>query len=488
MIYEEDKSLTILRPKIELLPKEYLEKIFQEAKTILRTQGVEIENSEAQSLLQEEGVEYEDSRYFVPDDLVEKLRNYVPSEVKLFDREEKEVIHLTKDNIHFDPGSAAIFVQDLNSGVIREALSSDYIKFSKIVDHLPNFAANSTAIVYSDVPSDAQDWHRLYLALLNSSKPVVTGTFRIESFAVMRELLETTRTSREKLAEKPLAIFDACPSPPLMWSNLTTQSVIDAAKSGIPSEFVSMPLAGSTAPITLIGCVTQHTAESLAGLVIAQLAKRGAPLIWGGSPAVFDMKYGTTPMGAIETMMINITDAQMGKFLNLPTHAYMTLSDSKVPDAQAGFEAGMGALLAGLAGINMISGPGMLDFESTQSFEKVIIDNEIAGMVKRFIGGITDYGEPFAQSILKEYDSNISLLSHPTTLNLFRKELYLPFLVDGYQIINRETRDLWKLSGEMSARQRAKEMAIKLSERSPKHPIDDTLKQELDKITKANLS
>lgn len=480
--------MTILRPKIELLTKEYLEKIFQEAKAILQTQGVEIENSEAQSLLQEEGIENKDSRYFIPDDLVEKLRDHVPSEIILFDREEKEKIHLTKDNIHFDPGSAAIFIQDLNSGVIREALSSDYIKFSKIVDHLPNLAANSTAIVYSDVPNDAQDWHRLYLALLNSSKPVITGTFRIESFAIMRDLLETTRTSSEKLAEKPLAIFDACPSPPLMWSNLTTQSVIDAAKSGIPTEFVSMPLAGSTAPITLIGCVTQHTAECLAGLVIAQLAKRGAPLIWGGSPAVFDMKYGTTPMGAIETMMMNITDAQMGKFLNLPTHAYMTLSDSKVPDAQAGFEGGMGALLAGLAGINMISGPGMLDFESTQSFEKVIIDNEIAGMVKRFVGGISDYGEPFAQSILEDYDSNISLLSHPTTLNLFRKELYLPFIVDGFQVINRETRDLWKLSGEMSARQRAKEMAIKLSEQSHKHPIDDTLKQELDKIAKNSLT
>ncbi|MFX0125977.1 MAG: trimethylamine methyltransferase family protein [Candidatus Hodarchaeota archaeon] len=479
--------MTILRPKIELLTNEYKERIFQEAKTILRTQGVEIENSEARGLLEEEGIENQDFRYFIPDDLIERLRTFAPTEIRLFDREAKEVIKLTQDNVHFDPGSAAIFIQDLNSGVIREALSSDYIKFSKIVDHLPHLEAHSTAIVYSDVSNDAQDWHRLYLALLNCSKPIITGTFRIESFAIMREMLEMTRTSSEKLSEKPLAIFDACPSPPLMWSNLTTQSVIDAARSGIPTEFVSMPLAGSTAPITLIGCVTQHTAECLAGLVIAQLAKRNAPIIWGGSPAVFDMKYGTTPMGAIETMMMNIADAQMGKFLNLPTHAYMTLSDSKVPDAQAGFEGGMGALLAGLAGINMISGPGMLDFESTQSFEKVIIDNEIAGMVKRFIQGISDHGEPFAQSILADYDSNVSLLSHPTTLDLFRKELYLPFIVDGFQVISRETRDLWKLNGEMSARQRAKEIAIKLSERSPKHPIDDVLKNDLDRIAKDNL-
>ncbi|MFX0205991.1 MAG: trimethylamine methyltransferase family protein [Candidatus Hodarchaeota archaeon] len=480
--------MTILRPKIELLTNEYIEKIYQEAKIILRTQGVEIENPEARSLLKEEGIEYKADRYFIPEDLIDKLRTYAPSEIKLFDREGKEVIKLSQDNIHFDPGSAAIFIQDLDSGNIREALSTDFIKFSKIVDHLPYIDAQSTAIVYSDVPNDAQDWHRLYLGLLNCSKPIVTGTFRTESFAIMRKLLEMTRTSSEKLAEKPIAIFDACPSPPLMWSNLTTQSVIDAARSEIPSEFVSMPLAGSTAPITLIGCVTQHTAECLAGLVIAQLAKQNAPVIWGGSPAVFDMKYGTTPMGAIDTMLINIADVQMGKFLNLPTNAYMSLSDSKVPDAQAGFEGGIGALLAGLTGVNMIAGPGMIDFESTQSFEKLIIDNEIVGMVKRFIQGISDYGEPFAESILKDYDSNISLLSHPTTLNLFRKELYLPFIVEGFQVINRETRDSWKFNGEMSARQRAKEMAIKLNERSPKHPIDDTPKQELDKIAKTNLS
>ncbi|MHA2226574.1 MAG: trimethylamine methyltransferase family protein [Candidatus Hodarchaeales archaeon] len=474
--------MTVFRPKIELLTSDYIEKIYHEAKDILFSQGVEIENNDAQSLLQDEGVEYQGSRYFIPEDLIEKLRSLTSSEINLYDREGKETIKLGSDNIHFDPGSAAIFVQDLETGNIREALSSDYISFTKIIDHLPYIEAQSTSIVYSDVPKDAQDWHRLYLGLVHCSKPIVTGTFRVESFSIMKDLLEVTRTSAKKLEEKPLAIFDACPSPPLMWSNLTTQSVIDAARAGIPSEFISMPLAGSTAPISIIGCITQHTAENLAGLVISQLAKRSAPIIWGGSPAVFDMKTGTTPMGAIETMMINIGDSQMGKYLNLPTHAYMTLSDSKIPDAQAGFEGGMGALLAGLAGINMISGPGMLDFESTQSFEKIIIDHEIAGMVKRLVKGIGDHGEPFARKILEEYDPNLSLLSHPTTLSLFRKELYFPFTVKGEQVINRESRGQWKTNGETSARARAKNIAEVLIIKPPSKIIDDNIKNELDNI------
>jgi len=284
------------------------------------------------------------------------------------------------------------------------------------------------------------------------------------------------------LQKKPLAIFDACPSPPLKWSDLTTQSVIDAASSMIPSEFVSMPLAGASAPMSLIGCITQHCAECLAGVVIAQLTKKGAPLVWGGSPAILDMKKGTTPMGAIETMMINLGDVEMGKFLKMPTHAYMNLSDSKVPDAQAGFEGGMGALLAGLAGINMVSGPGMLDFESTQSIEKLVIDNEIVGMVKRLLRGIEDYGSPFASDILKDYDEKEELLSHPSTIKLFRKELFLTS-----PIIDRLSRDAWKESGSKSTRKRAREQASKLIDKSSVKPIDDILAKELQKIVAKNL-
>ncbi len=474
--------MTILKPKIQLLDEEHKIKVFNEAMDILENQGIFLENKEAIKIFKQHGIDERNSRYFIPSDLVDKCLESIPNEIKLYDREGKEFLSLTKDNVHFDPGSAAIFILDEKTGEIREALSKDFIHFSKIVEQLQFIDAQSTAIVYQDVPKEAQDWHRLYLALSNCYKPVITGTFRKESFKIMRELLLACRLSEEDLARKPLAVFDACPSPPLKWSDLTTQSLIDAANSMIPSEFVSMPLAGASAPITLIGSITQHCAESLAGVVIAQLTKKGAPVIWGGSPAVLDMRRGTTPMGAIETMMINIGDVEMGKFLKLPTHAYMSLSDSKVPDAQAGFEAGMGALLAGLAGINMVSGPGMIDFESTQSIEKLLIDNEIIGMVKRFLKGIENFGAPFASNILKAYDKKQELLSHPLTLKLFKKELFLPS-----PIIDRLSRDAWKDSGSKSIRKRAIEQTLKLEKLSPIKPIDEILAKQLDQITSANI-
>jgi len=474
--------MTIIRPQIKVLDEDYKNKVFNEAKNILETQGVFVENEDAIELFAMNGITRKDSRIFIPSDVVDKCLSTVPNEIKLFDREGNEHINLKNDDVHFDPGSAAIFILDVRTGDIREASTEDFISFSKVVEQLDHIEAQSTALVYNDVPKTAQDWHRLYIALSNCYKPVITGTFRKESFSTMKEILLACRLSEKDLAKKPFAIFDACPSPPLKWSDLTTQSVIDAANSMIPSEFVSMPLAGASAPMSLIGCITQHCAESLAGVVIAQLTKKGAPLVWGGSPAILDMKRGTTPMGAIETMMINLGDVEMGRFLKMPTHAYMGLSDSKVLDTQAGFEGGMGALLAGLAGVNMVSGAGMLDFESTQSIEKLVIDNEIAGMVKRLIRGIEDYGAPFASDILKDYDEKEELLSHPSTLKLFRKEL---FMVGP--IIDRLSRDAWKESGSKSTRKRAREQASKLLDKSSIKPIDDILAKELEKIVSKNL-
>ena len=125
----------------------------------------------------------------------------------------------------------------------------------------------------------------------------------------------------------------------------------------------------------------------------------------------------------------------------------------------------------------MVSGPGMLDFESTQSIEKLIIDNEIIGMVKRFIKGIEDYGTPFAAEIIKDYEETQELLSHPTTLKHFRKELFIPS-----PIIDRTTRDTWKTLGSKSTRKRAREEAAKLEKKAPIKPIDESLVKNLDKI------
>jgi len=470
----------ILRPKVTILNEEYKKKIFEEAKHILETLGVLFENLDAEALLKEQGVPNKGQRYFIPSDLVDKCLTSPPREITLYDREGKSHLSLKDDNVHFDPGSAAIFILDEKTGEIREPVHQDYIRFTKVVDQLSNIEAQSTSLVYSDVNKDAQDWHRLYTALKYGHKPIVTGTFRKESFSIMNELLLTCRNSEKDLASKPLAIFDACPSPPLSWSDLTTQSVIDAAEKNIPSEFISMPMSGANAPITLIGSITQHCAESLAGVVISQLAKKGAPIIWGGSPAIMDMKHGTTPMGAIETMMIDSAYTQIGKFLNLPTHAYMGLSDSKINDSQSGFETGIGATLAALSGVNVISGPGMLNFESCQSLEKLVVDNEICGMAYRLIEGISQRDDPIAKNLFEGFTVETQFLSMPHTRQWYRQEHTFP------KIIDRDTYDYWVSLGRKSIADRASDEVERLLKENPHTPMDENIVQELRKIMLAD--
>ncbi len=125
---------------------------------------------------------------------------------------------------------------------------------------------------------------------------------------------------------------------------------------------------------------------------------------------------------SIDTMILDLGYVEIGKYLNLPTHAYLGISDAKILDMQTGFETGMGTLLAGIKGVNMISGAGMMDFETTQSIQKLVIDNEICGMTHKFIKGIIQRDEPIAKNLIKDMEEKTHLLSHDHTLKWFREE------------------------------------------------------------------
>ena len=467
------------RPIFDMLSKEAVDKIVSEALSVLEKTGVFIENEEALSLLSQAGVNIGQStrRAYMKEGLVEQCLKTVPKRIQVFDRNGNPAMDLQGFNSHFDPGSAAIHILDSESGEIRKPKTQDLVNFAKLTDDLDHFAAQSTGLVPADVPERIADRYRLFIALQHCQKPVVTGTFAVEGFAVMKEMLVAVRGDEKKLSEKPLSIFDCCPSPPLRWSHLTCQSLIDCAKSGIPAELVSMPLSGATAPLTLAGSLVQHTAENLSGIVIHQLANPGAPIIYGGSPAFFDMRHGTTPMGAIETMMIDVSYAQIGRYMGLPTHAYMGLSDAKVLDYQAGLESGMGAVLAVLAGINVISGGGMIDFESCQSLEKLVIDNDICGMALRLARGIRQRGEKLAEDLYGNIDDGDHFLTSPETLKWMRSEPFIPS-----EVIDRSNRDDWVKTGAKPAQIRAEEHVKRIISEQTPELLSEEVTKELGRI------
>jgi len=444
-----------MQPKLTLLNDELIARIIEEAFELLRCPAVKVQNPEARELLAAAGAKlYPENQVIgIPASLVQKALESVPREFYLYDYDGNPTVHYGGDSVHFDPGSSGIAI--LNPETLEHDTTETHhlIRLLKVAEQLPQYDAQSTAVICHDVPKDIQDSYRLYLALLYSKKPIVTGAFTNKTVQEMIGMLALFAGSAKAARQKPRAIFDVCPAPPLIWSNFGAGNLIALARAGIPAEIVSVPLAGAAAPVTMLGTITQHTAEVLAGITIHQLAGPGSPIVWGGAAAIFDMRKGATPMGAVETAMLDCSYAQVAKSLNMPTHAYLGATDSKLVDAQAGLESGITAMIGALSGINMISGAGMLDFLACHSAEKLVIDAEAIAMAKRMVMGIKQHTETLATGF---YDEKINFkggdfLKQKITMQLFREEQILPS-----SIIDRDSTRAWKAAGSLDAFGRAK--------------------------------
>lgn len=468
-----------MRPTLRLLDDELIGRILCEARDILGSLGVEIHNPAVLDLLGAHGARIDKARAraFLDGALVDRAIASAPHEFRLYDVHGSQTHHFHDNAVHFTPGSAAINILDGDTGDMRKPTTADYIRYVKVVSGLPHIESQSTAFIPADVPSRIADSYRLYLSLLYGEKPVVTGAFTIGGFEIMKDLQVAVRGGEQALADKPLAVFSCCPTAPIKWSDVTSQNVVDCARHAIPVEFISMPLSGFMAPVTLVGSLIQHAAETLSGLVISQTARPGAPVLWGGSPAIFDIRHETTPMGAIETMMMDCAYSEIGHFLGLPTQAYISLSDAKQLDAQAGLESGIGATLAALSGINSVSGPGMLDFESCQSLEKLVVDNEICGMTKRLVRGIEPRDDFPSRPLFEELLSEKHLLIAKHTRRHLRDEIHFPG-----PVIDRANHACWVEDGAVTLGVRARREVARLVDAYQPSRLAEEVKGELTRL------
>jgi trimethylamine--corrinoid protein Co-methyltransferase len=421
-----------MRPRIQLLSADLIGRILGEAFELLMNPGVRVGSAPVVELLRSAGVEVgvaaSDGVARIPEPLVRQCLASAPRDFYLYNRQGEKAVHYGGDDVHFDPGSCCVQMLDPDTLEARPSETRDLVRIVQVTETLPQFAAQSTAVVCSDsdAPSAIGDLYRLFVVLRHSDKPVVTGSFSAAGLEGMIDLLVADSGSRDKLRQEPRAVFDVCPSPPLNWSEFGSHNLLDLARAGVPAEIVAMPLAGGTAPVTLAGSVTQHAAEVLAGITLHQLAGPGSPVVWGGAPAIFDMRTGGAPMGAVETAMLNMACAEVGKHLGLPTHGYLVATDSKFVDAQAGAESARSAMLGALAGINMISGAGMLESLACHSVEKLVIDAESIASAQRLVRGVEVRGESLATGMFAQTGLSGEFLKLKETRALFRQEQYLP--------------------------------------------------------------
>ena len=469
-----------MRPRVRFLSDELIGQILDEAYRLLETKGINLNHDLLLERLADLGCRTDTEKrwVWVSRDLVESSLRSAPGRIELWDLAGAACCELSGDNVHFTPGSTAIKVLDHETRRMRSATMADALRYGRLTEQLAAIDYSATAIVPGDVPKAIGDSIRLYALLKTTSKPIVTGAFTIEGFDVMTELQLAVRGTREALRDKPFAVFSCCPSSPLKWSTTTADNTMKCAQLGIPVELIAMPLAGLVAPISLVGCVLQHAVETLSGIVISQVTRPGAPILYGGSPGIFDMRTMAASISAVEAQMINCACAEVGKHLGLPTQAYIGMSDSKRLDAQAGFESGTGMYLAALGGINSLSGPGMLYFESCQSPEKLVLDAEICAMARRLIAGMVPREDFPADGLFDQLLRDRSLLTADHTLKYFRLEHYMPgAVIDRSQVADAAAAPPADLAGRAHA-----EVQRHLDEYEPPEVLSPEQRRDLEAV------
>jgi trimethylamine--corrinoid protein Co-methyltransferase len=465
----------LARPRIEVLDKNEVPEIHWRTLSVLSRVGVKVDHAEALKLLHSIGAEVDFNRKIakIPEHIVKEALAKTPSSIRLYHRDGKQFIELMRWSTYFDVGSAGLYYIDWRTGEVRRALTRDLAEVARVTNALPNIHLMSTALVPSDVPDIIADRWRMYVDLKNCTKPIDTGAFTLEGIPDAVKIMASI-LGEDNVSKKPIMMFAACPSSPLMWSDLTTQNLMDCAKYRVPVHIVSAPQTSATSPATIAGTNVQVNAEILAGLVIAQFTRPGTPVIYGVSPTVFDQRYGTACLGSIEVGLMCATFTQLARFYGIPSAGYIMVSDAKTADSQASLESAFGALIAVLSGTNIAIGAGMLLEENGISLVKLVIDNDIAGLALRFGRGVLVDVETLAEKIIEEVGPGGLFLKYKHSREWWRKEHFLPTLLD------KKTTDMWKKSGSKDLTTVAKEYVEKILKEHVVEPLPPDIEKALD--------
>ncbi|MCP5094739.1 MAG: hypothetical protein GY943_04220 [Chloroflexi bacterium] len=441
-----------MKATINIIDEVSIRQIITEAKQILVEIGIEVRGKALQQRLLDAGLKIDPAtgRTLFAPEIIDKAISTVPLTFILYNRAGIPHATIGKNHIHFVPGSSALKLLDHRTGQTRSATTTDFVEYIRVANGLEHIAYLATAFSTDEgIDPNISDAWRLYLCLTQSEKPVVSGAFSEHGVPRMAAMMQLFRQDRADLIARPMSIFTITPTGMFRYSEDSCQNLLDCVEWGIPVEIVPVTLMGLIAPVTPIKAAVFHTADVLAGLTMAQLIKPGAPVLFGGAPATFHMKAATSPMAAIEALQLDVIYLAVGKYLGLPTQAYMGLSDGKFIDSQAGAETFGGALLAVLAGANSISGPGMLDFVMVFSLAKLVLDNELCGQAMHFVRNIKPVSNNSTLDLVRELLDKQNLITSAHTLAHWPKELYLP-----NPVIDRQNRDSWQKGGKTTLEQR----------------------------------
>ena len=472
----------------ELLTQEQVERVHEASLEILEEVGLLVRHGPARDLFRAHGcdVNAETNRVKFPRAVVEQYRKVYPPTFTFRGRDPKYDKTIPEDSPVIVTGSSAPDILDPVTGIERRAVISDIVHIAHLIQELPAYDLFSVSVLADDAPEDQFTLARLYPALKYCMKPVRITSKDLPDAKDILQLAYLVAGSEDAYREHPFITHHYCPVvSPLTMDHLSTEAVMFFAQEGLPVYPTIVPNAGLTSPMSLAGTVAQGNAEFLAAATLMQMVREGTQLIYATLPTVADMRTGAYASGGIECGMLHMAHAQMAHFYNVPCGGYIGLTNSKINDAQSGYETGLSTMAGLLAGMDMMNMGGLVEALKTFDFAKAVIDDEIAQMLKRMKRGLEFSEENLAVDVIKKIGPGGSFIVEPHTIKRMKTAGLLTKLSD------RDTRSQWTKKGAHDIHDRAmlrvREILAKPSTTVFSQEVEDRIRAHYTDLISANM-
>jgi len=469
-----------------LLTQEQVERIHDAALEILEDTGLKVRYEPARDVFAKHGCPVDGERVKFPRAVVEKYRKMYPASFTFHGRDPKFDKTIPRDSPVIVTASSAPNIIDTVTGKERRAESRDIAQIAHLINELPGYDMFSISTLAEDAPADQFTISRLYPAIKYCLKPIRVTTTDHKDTHSMMEMAYTVAGGEEAYKEHPFLTHHYCPVvSPLTMDNLSTENVMYFVGEGLPVYPTIVPNAGLTSPMSMAGTLVQGNAEFLAAATLMQMVKEGTPLIYATLGTVADMRSGAYTSGAIECGMLHMAFAQIARFYNVPCGGYVGLTNSKVNDAQAGYETGMSAMGGLVGGMDMFNIGGLIDALTTFDFAKAMIDDEVAQMMKRVKRGVSFSDEDLAVNLIKEIGPGGSYIVAKHTISRMKTEAVMTKMAD------RNQRTIWEKKGatdiQTRAMQRVREIMASNTDSLLPTEIDEKLRTQFKDMVSGEL-
>ncbi|WP_137703020.1 trimethylamine methyltransferase family protein [Marimonas lutisalis] len=348
---------------------------------VLEELGMKILLPEAREIFARAGARVADEMVFIGRDIVAAALESAPRRMMMKAPNPAHSHEIASDTLLFTPGGGCPNVFDRVNGRRPGDLTS-YKDALRLAQHFDVLHKLTPAPEPQDIPVHLRHFAMMQAQLGVADKAVtVYGRGRAQVQDCFEILQLALNLGADEFDAGSWASTVVNTNSPRMLDKPMAQAVIDFARANQIVIVTPFCLAGAMAPVTVAGALVLQHAEALACIALSQLARAGAPVLYGGFGSNVDMKSGSPAFGTPEHIQMQIGSGQLARHIGLPWRS-ATGTAANTSDAQAAGETHMGLWGALMAGANLVvHSAGWLEGGLTLGFEKLVLDVEALGIL-----------------------------------------------------------------------------------------------------------